>query len=350
MPAPLRRSSLPHDTGLNLEDPGIHNGLSGTMVVKGDHFQVNGIPVVPVDDAADLDPYQIADITVRDSGTNAVLVQTSATVPTSDEFNCAKCHAAGGAGNAHIPAAGADVFANVLGSTTTGSPARPWRLQPPVLCASCHGSPGPGTERSGLLGLIPVPGHPRLARRQGRGLLRLPSRRDGQVQPERRPHGRGRQLHHLSRHDAGRGQLDRDRRPDPLGERAHVRDLPRRRGRGQHRERRSTGTPAVITASPARPATAARTPWSRASRPRTTPKRSSTRRPSPRSGTARSATTPPRAAASSEFTEAHGGSRATACSVCHTAAPRARRFRVASPVPVEEPLRGEPLGRPEETP
>src|SRR5512138_3164748 len=30
--------TLPHDKGLNLEDPNIHNGLSGTMVVKGDHF------------------------------------------------------------------------------------------------------------------------------------------------------------------------------------------------------------------------------------------------------------------------------------------------------------------------
>ncbi len=130
--------SLPHDQGLNLEDPGIHNGLSGTMVVKGDHFQVNGIPVVPVNDAGIFNPYQIADITVRDSGTNAVLVQTSATVPTSDEFNCAKCHGA------------ADPLLDVLqkhddeeGTTLVANR--------PVLCASCHGSPalgqtGPGTS------------------------------------------------------------------------------------------------------------------------------------------------------------------------------------------------------------
>ena len=136
MPA-LFGASLPHDQGLNLEDPGIHNGLSGTMVVKGDHFQVNGIPVVPVDDALAYDPYQIADITVRDSGTNAILVQTSATVPTSDEINCGKCH-------------GADPLLDVLqkhdqeeGTTLAANR--------PVLCASCHGSPalgqsGPGTS------------------------------------------------------------------------------------------------------------------------------------------------------------------------------------------------------------
>jgi len=48
--------SLAHDKGLNLEDPGISNGLSGTMVLKGDHFQVNGIPVVPVNDAGVWNP------------------------------------------------------------------------------------------------------------------------------------------------------------------------------------------------------------------------------------------------------------------------------------------------------
>ena len=131
--------SLLHDTGLNLEDPAIHNGLSGTMVVKGDHFQVNGMPVVPVDDSLTWSPYQVADITVRDSGTNAVLVQTTATVPTSDEINCAKCH-------------GADALLDVLqkhddeqGTTLAANR--------PVLCASCHGSPALGQTGPGTSGL-----------------------------------------------------------------------------------------------------------------------------------------------------------------------------------------------------
>jgi hypothetical protein len=145
--------SLAHDTGLNLEDPNIHNGLSGTMVVKGDHFQVNGIPVVPVDDALNYNPYQIADITVRNSGTNAVLVQTSATVPTSDEFNCAKCHAAGGSGNAHIPGGGgADVLANTL-AAHDGISGTTLVASAPVLCASCHGSPALGQTGPGTSGL-----------------------------------------------------------------------------------------------------------------------------------------------------------------------------------------------------
>jgi hypothetical protein len=130
--------ALPHDEGLNLEDPGIHNGLSGTMVVKGDHFQANGIPVVPVDDAGVYDPYQVIDITVRDSGTNAVLVQTQATVPTSDEINCGKCH-------------GADPLLDVLVkhdvAEGTGLAA-----DRPVLCASCHGSPALGQTGPGSSG------------------------------------------------------------------------------------------------------------------------------------------------------------------------------------------------------
>jgi Cytochrome c3 len=130
--------SLPHDQGLNLEDPGIHNGLTGTMVVKGDHFQANGIPVVPVDDALTYNPYQVADITVRDAGTNAVIVQTQATVPTSDEFNCGKCH-------------GADPLLDVLqkhddeeGTNLVNSR--------PVLCASCHSSPALGQSGPGSSG------------------------------------------------------------------------------------------------------------------------------------------------------------------------------------------------------
>ena len=130
--------ALPHDLGLNLEDPAVNNGLSGTMVVKGDHFQANGIPVVPVNDALAYSPYQVADITVRDAGTNAVLVQTQATVPTSDELNCGKCH-------------GSDALLDVLqkhddeeGTTLVADR--------PVLCAKCHGSPALGQAGPGSSG------------------------------------------------------------------------------------------------------------------------------------------------------------------------------------------------------
>jgi hypothetical protein len=135
--------SLAHNLGLNLSDPGLHNGLSGTMVARDDHFEVNGIPVVPVSDAGVWNPYQVAVITVKNSE-GTVLTETRTTVPTSDEINCAKCHASGGTGTASIGGGGADVFANVLavhdaknGTNLVG--------QAPVLCASCHASPVLGT-------------------------------------------------------------------------------------------------------------------------------------------------------------------------------------------------------------
>jgi hypothetical protein len=130
--------SLPRDEGLNLEDPNIHNTLTGTMVVKGDHFQANGIPVVPVDDHGTWNPYQVANITVRDAGTQAILVQTTATVPTSDEIACAKCH-------------GADALLDVLQKhdEEEGTNLAATR---PVLCASCHGSPVLGQSGPGSAG------------------------------------------------------------------------------------------------------------------------------------------------------------------------------------------------------
>jgi len=133
--------TLAQDEGLNLEDPNLHNGLSGTMVLKGDHFQVNGIPLVPVNDAGVWNPYQVIEITVKQSGT--VIAQTRATVPTSDEINCAKCHGA------------TDPFGDVLAkhdqlhgtSLVTSTP---------VLCANgtCHTSPALGQSGAGSDGYL----------------------------------------------------------------------------------------------------------------------------------------------------------------------------------------------------
>jgi hypothetical protein len=125
--------TLAHDTGLNLDTPGINNGLSGAMVAKADHFQVNGIPLTPVNDSGTWNPYQVAIITVKNQA-GAVLATTRATVPTSDEINCAKCH-----GNATT-----DPLLDVMqkhdaihGTNLVGSK--------PVLCADvCHGSPALG--------------------------------------------------------------------------------------------------------------------------------------------------------------------------------------------------------------
>jgi hypothetical protein len=132
------------DMGLNLEAGGPSNGLSGTMLAKGDHFQVNGIPVVPYEDGSSVrNPYQVAEVTVKDASGN-VVAQTRATVPTSDEINCGKCHAVGGTVT--------EVFNDILikHDTMHGTTLQ---SQKPVLCATCHGSPVLGTSGAGSSGI-----------------------------------------------------------------------------------------------------------------------------------------------------------------------------------------------------
>ncbi|MBL0314089.1 MAG: hypothetical protein IPP78_15615 [Holophagaceae bacterium] len=129
--------ALAKDKGLNLVDPFISNGLSGQMVNKGDHFEVDGIPVVPVDDSGKWNPYQQAEITIKD-GTGKVVAQTRSTVPTSDEINCAKCH-------------GADAFNDILKKHDRRHNTK-LMTSKPVLCAGCHGSPALGQSGPGSSG------------------------------------------------------------------------------------------------------------------------------------------------------------------------------------------------------
>jgi len=133
--------TLTHDKGLNLVDPGTSNGLTGSMVVKGDHFQVDGIPVVPVNDAGTWSPYQVIEVTVRSGGT--VVAQTRATVPTSNEINCAKCHTA------------ADPFGDILRKHDQEH-ATSLEASTPVLCADgvCHTSPALGQAGTGTDGYL----------------------------------------------------------------------------------------------------------------------------------------------------------------------------------------------------
>ena len=74
------------------------NGLSGVFKPAGEHFVADGIPVVPVMDSGTWNPYQTAVVTVKNSA-GTVLAETKATVPISDEMNCAKCHGSDSAGS-----------------------------------------------------------------------------------------------------------------------------------------------------------------------------------------------------------------------------------------------------------
>lgn len=119
--------NLPAEVGLT------NNGLSGTMVVSGSHFEIDGIPVTPVDDDNIWSPYQVMEITARDS-LGEIIAQTRATVPTSDEINCSKCH-------------GVDAFQDILEEHEPDLSGLT-----PVLCADCHGSPALGTIGPGSSG------------------------------------------------------------------------------------------------------------------------------------------------------------------------------------------------------
>jgi hypothetical protein len=138
---------LASDTGLNLEDPTVNNGLSGTMLVKGDHFQANGIPVTPIDDSGVWNPYQVVEVTVKD-GSGGVVAQTQATVPTSDEIHCDKCHPASAANNNNA-------FLDILQKHDKLHTPPDGLLVPsvPVLCARCHGAPELGTVGPGDAGI-----------------------------------------------------------------------------------------------------------------------------------------------------------------------------------------------------
>lgn len=132
------------DYGLNLDDPAVSNTLFGTMLNKGDHFQVSGVPVVPYDDGSTVrNPYQIMEVTVKD-GTGQVIAQTRATVPTSEEINCAKCHG----GSFSDPTT---TFNNILAAHDSGEGTTLGQNKP-ILCASCHGSPALGTSGAGSSG------------------------------------------------------------------------------------------------------------------------------------------------------------------------------------------------------
>ncbi len=149
--------------GVNLA-PGIGltgNGLSGTMQVAGDHFEATGLPVLPYDDQLNWNPYQIANVTLKD---NTGVVQTiQVVIPVSDEMNCAQCHAQGGSATIHLPNGGtADGYNNILAvhdyyhgvnGVTPPLTSRNLVDSKPVLCARCHsdnalGAPGDGVSKS----------------------------------------------------------------------------------------------------------------------------------------------------------------------------------------------------------
>ncbi|MCK7482324.1 MAG: hypothetical protein M0C28_38205 [Candidatus Moduliflexus flocculans] len=169
---------LAHDTGLNFVDPGVHNGLTGTMLLKGDHFQADGIPVVPINDAGTWDPYQVAEIIgARRFDPATCWPGPGPPCPMSDEIGAApRCH-------------NGDDAESVLAAHDEAEETTFVEDGVPVLCADCHGDPalgqtGAGSSESYLSKAI----HGFHATQSSITCYRLPSRTEDAFQPEHGPH------------------------------------------------------------------------------------------------------------------------------------------------------------------
>jgi len=106
------------------------NGLAGNMTpVAGGIWEASGIPITPLNDNMQEDPYPLATITVTQNG--AITAQTQAVVPVSWEISCNLCHNTPGISTAM------DILKahDRLHDTTLATGPKP------VACGSCHVQP-----------------------------------------------------------------------------------------------------------------------------------------------------------------------------------------------------------------
>ncbi len=120
---------LPLDIGLT------GNGMAGRMARPSNngHWEASGIPITPLDDQFQNNPFQLANVQVTDE-VGRSLAETVAVVPVSWEISCNFCH----------DTPGISVATDILRkhdkryNTTL-------EHQKPVLCAGCHADPALGT-------------------------------------------------------------------------------------------------------------------------------------------------------------------------------------------------------------
>ena len=115
------------------------NGLRGRMKLDNDHFVASGIPLTEFNDSTPTtkQPYQLANITVRDSATGLILARQKVVAPVSSEMRCNGCHGNNGPANPTISAG--RVATNIL-TLHDKNEGTTLMSQRPVLCADCHGS------------------------------------------------------------------------------------------------------------------------------------------------------------------------------------------------------------------
>ncbi len=107
------------------------NRLSGTMKRTADNealWEVTGIPITPVTDAGELDPYQLGEFKVFQGSTQ--IARTNTVVPVSWEISCNICH----------DQPGASVGTNILRAHDRMH-GTDLEHAKPVVCGACHGQP-----------------------------------------------------------------------------------------------------------------------------------------------------------------------------------------------------------------
>ncbi len=166
------------------------NGLSGEMVASGrNDWVATGIPITPINDAGQLDPYPMATVIVKQNGVE--VGRTHTVVPVSWEMRCDLCHT----GNT-TQAVAANILAahDALHGTAL-------QQQTPLACGSCHAQPELGFLGNPALPTLSSAMHtahapPDGAGKSSRSLLCLSSRHCDAVSA-RHTFQQGHYLHYL---------------------------------------------------------------------------------------------------------------------------------------------------------
>lgn len=132
-------------------------------------FSAEGIPITPVDDALQTNPYPLLRISARDPQSNETLGDIDVVVPVATETDCQNCHKTGGIasqgfGWSNDPDIEVQSKINILILHDQDIAANTNLInEQPVLCARCHYSPaldlaatGPAGEQVGIQNLSTV--------------------------------------------------------------------------------------------------------------------------------------------------------------------------------------------------